>query len=169
MAAFQTLRENGLLPMVEIDKDGGIREYIDDFEDLRECPWEIDQDSLKQKRMNSCRKKAGIVKDAYCDPQTGKDCRPGYHSYYKDDGPLLWLAKDMGVAKKWAHMFNAISKNIRTWESLAGSCFKEIYIGKSNVISYYMPLYIDPDDEEIDLATVCVWMKYSIFIFCLLI
>ena len=53
------------------------------------------------------------------------------------------------------HSSVELNGDCRTWETLTDSCFKEIYIGKSNILSYYMPLYIDPEDEEIELARVC--------------
>jgi len=175
MSSFQSLREHGLLPLAEIDEDGNQKEYVDDLDEG--CPWEIDESTQAQKRLASCRPKTGIVPEGKCQKEVIGSCRPGVYSYYRADGPLLWLAKDTGVAKKWSHMFYSMTENIRwdnwisiilvffishgcfflvcrSWESLTNSCFKEIYIGKSNVLSYYMPLYINPFDEEIQFATV---------------
>jgi hypothetical protein len=146
MAAFQTLREQGLLPLVEVDAHGYQREYVDDFEDG--CPWEIDQTTLEPKQMSTCRVKTGIVPEGPCTPNESFDCSPGVYSYYKNNGPLLWLSKDMGVTKQWSHMYYAISENIWPWESLTDACFRELYIGKSNTLSYYMPLYTDSIYEK---------------------
>ena len=140
-AAFQTLREQGLLPLVEVDARGYGTEYVDDLD--RECPWEIDQQTLSPRRASTCRVKTGIIEEGPC---VLEDCAPGLHSYFRDDGPVLWMAKGMGVTKTWQHMFYAISKNIWSWESLQGSCFRELYIGKSNTLSYYMPLLPLLDD-----------------------
>jgi hypothetical protein len=140
-AAFQTLREQGLLPLVEVDARGYGTEYVDDLDPG--CPWEIDQETLTPRRPSTCRVKTGIVKEGPC---TLDDCVPGVHSYFRDDGPVLWLAKGMGVTKTWQHMFYAISSNVWSWESLVGSCFRELYIGKSNTLSYYMPLLPLADD-----------------------
>lgn len=112
MASFQTLRENGLLPLVQVDEHGHVTEYIDDLGCV-DCPWEIDQNNLKQKQIEHCRKKKGVIEPTSCSPGTDEWCKPGVHSYYREDGPLLWLAKDMGVTKQWSHMFHAISTNIR--------------------------------------------------------
>lgn len=141
-AAFQTLREQGLLPLIEVDERGYGTEYVDDL-DGEGCPWEIDQDTLVPRRGSTCRVKTGIVEEGPC---TLEDCVPGVHSYFRDDGPVLWMAKGMGVTKTWKHMFYAISSNIWSWESLQGSCFRELYIGKSNTLSYYMPLLPLLDD-----------------------
>lgn len=140
-AAFQTLREQGLLPLVEVDAHGYGTEYVDDLDP--ECPWEIDQETLAPRRASSCRVKTGIVEEGPC---ALEDCVPGVHSRYREDGPVLWMAKGMGVTKTWQHMFYAISNNIWSWESLQGSCFRELYIGKSNTLSYYMPLLPLLDD-----------------------
>ena len=141
-AAFQTLREQGLLPLVEVDERGYGTEYVDDL-DRGGCPWEIDQDTLAPRRASTCRAKSGIVQEGPC---VLEDCVPGVHSYFRDDGPVLLMAKGMGVTKSWKHMFYAISSNIWSWESLQGSCFRELYIGKSNTLSYYMPLLPLSDD-----------------------
>ncbi len=141
-AAFQTLREQGLLPLVEVDERGYGTEYVDDL-DRGGCPWEIDQDTLAPRRASTCRVKSGIVQEGPC---VLEDCVPGVHSYFRDDGPVLLMAKGMGVTKSWKHMFYAISSNIWSWESLQGSCFRELYIGKSNTLSYYMPLLPLSDD-----------------------
>lgn len=111
MSSFQSLREHGLLPLVEIDEDGNQKEYVDDLDEG--CPWEIDQDTQSQKRLATCRPKTGIVPEGKCNKEVMGSCRPGVYSYYRADGPLLWLAKDTGVAKKWSHMFYAMTENIR--------------------------------------------------------
>jgi hypothetical protein len=151
-AAFQTLREQGLLPLVEVDERGYGREYVDDL-DLEGCTWIIDQDTLAPRRLASCRMKTGQIPDGPCTTGILKDCSPGVHSYFREDGPVLWLAKGMGVTKTWQHMFKAISSNIWSWESLQGSCFRELYIGKSNTLSYYMPLMqLANDDSQTELT-----------------
>ena len=67
MGAFGTLREEGLLPLAEVDGRGGVREYTDDVDLDSECPMVIDDwrskfdsvEDIPYRRPTQCRPKVG--------------------------------------------------------------------------------------------------------------
>ena len=147
ISAFQTLREEGLMPLVRVGEDGSVREYVDDLED--ECPWEIDRDDgaavSQPYRMSECRRTKGVIKQTTCSPQTERWCRPGVVAPYRADptlGPII-LLQNMSEKPypKWKATFDAISQDIREWESEIGTCFTELFLGRSNVLNFYVGLF----------------------------
>lgn len=113
MGAFQTLREEGLLPIAQIDAQGNMEEYIDDLEE--DCPWGIDVGGDGQPyRLPECRPKKGLVEQTQCSPGEDSWCRPGLVAVNRTRGPILLLAqKTERPTNKSVAMFHAVSNDIR--------------------------------------------------------
>ena len=175
LGAFQTLREQGLLPLAEIDDKGNIKEYIDDLRE--ECQKEIQIEDLEESGSNAfnnntiatdttktsmstsvkktqCRPRRNIVPHTKCDPSTELWCRPGLivgTNATAAGGPVLLPYKGTEVVRRWKHLFQALSSEIIRWESSFGTCFSEMYIGKSNVLQFYMPLKMGRENTNLEI------------------
>jgi hypothetical protein len=170
LGAFQTLREQGLLPLAHIDEQGNMQEYIDDLPE--ECPVEIligknasaseeggaagvegaTSDKNPSNSKGRCRKRRNVVSQGTCDPSTELWCRPGLivgANATIDGGPVLLPYKGTEVVRRWHHLFEALSEEIIDWDSSFGTCFSEMYIGKSNVLQFYMPLKMGRENTNI--------------------
>ena len=114
LGSFQTLREEGLLPLAQIDEEGNMTEYIDDLEE-EDCPWGIDPGGNGEPyRLPSCRPRRGVVEERKCDPNEDSWCKPGLVAVNRTQGPILLLAdKTERPANKSVAMFHAVSNDIR--------------------------------------------------------
>lgn len=113
MGAFQTLREEGLLPLAEVDAEGNMVEHIDDLEE--ECPWEYEiGGNGEPHRGSECRPRHGVISQTRCDPLTEAWCRSGLVAVNATNGPILLLANGTEQPEeKWRGMFLSISEDIR--------------------------------------------------------
>ena len=144
LGAFQTLREQGLIPLAEIDNNGNIREYVDDLDP--ECPRLIEPQgdrSMAVVRDEGCRQRVGVVgtEQTWCDPTKYLWCREGLVALNSSKtGPVLLPFKGIDVIPQWEHLFRSMSSDIVGWNQSLGTCYSELYVGKSNVLQYYLPL-----------------------------
>lgn len=113
MGAFQTLREERVLPLAEIDEEGNMREYLDDLEES--CLRKYDVNGRHSYRPTECRARSGYINQTRCNPSKDSWCRPGLVSVNRDyKGPILLLAQHSAMPiHKWRHFFNAVTKDIR--------------------------------------------------------
>ena len=116
MGAYQTLREQGHLPLADIQQDGTMIEYTEGLEE--ECHWKIDlYGNGTAYRPSTCLPKTGLLpklKPRKCSPAFDQWCRPGLVAYNRSSGPILLMAKgSIWPDRKWRHMFTAISEEIR--------------------------------------------------------
>jgi hypothetical protein len=138
MGVFQTLREERLLPLLEIDEQGNMVEITSGVE--LECPRVFDLRGRTSYRRAECRNATGQITQKTCDLKVDEWCRPGVAAVQRssDKGPILLLARGSHKPmEKWRHLFRAVSHDIREWDSMVGTCFKELYIGKSNTLNLY--------------------------------
>ena len=141
MGAFQTLREEGLLPLAEIDDDGNMQEYTDDLE--KGCLRNIEPggEEVKVYRPKSCKnRRSGVISATKCSPEKDAWCRPGLVAVNRTSGPIFLLAQKADPPKEhWQHLYDAVSEDMRPWESIPiGTCFRELYIGMSTVLNLYV-------------------------------
>jgi hypothetical protein len=138
MGLFQTLREERLLPLAEIDEQGNMVEITSGVE--LKCPRVFDLRGWTSYRRAECRNATGQITQKTCDLKVDEWCRPGVAAVQRssDKGPILLLARGSHKPmEKWRHLFRAVSHDIREWDSMVGTCFKELYIGKSNTLNLY--------------------------------
>ena len=139
MGSFQTLREEGLLPLAEIDDDGTMKEYTDDLEEG--CLRNIEPgEEIKIYRPKSCKnRRSGVISATKCSPERDAWCRPGLVAVNRSSGPILLLARGADPPmEQWQHLYDAVSEDMRPWESMIGTCFRELYIGMSTVLNLYV-------------------------------
>ena len=114
IGAFQTLREEGLLPLAEIDAEGNMVEHTADLKE--ECPWEyeINGDGVPFRRPE-CRPRRGVITQSKCSPLVDDWCRSGLVAINAHtDGPVLLLANGTEQPEdKWRGMFLSVSEDIR--------------------------------------------------------
>jgi hypothetical protein len=138
LGVFQTLREERLLPLAEIDEEGNMVELTSGVE--LKCQRVFDLNGWNSYRRAECRNATGLIMQTKCDRKVDEWCRPGVTAVQRgsDKGPILLLAQgSKKPLEKWRHLFRAISYDIREWDSEVGTCFKELYIGKSNTLNLY--------------------------------
>jgi Glycosyltransferase 61 len=151
LGAYQTLREEGHLPLARIYEDGRMEEYTEGLDE--ECHWKIDlYGNGTSYRPEKCRTKTGILpeknkikssRSSYkCSPDYDDWCRPGVVAFNRSNGPIILLAKGtIWPDRKWRHMFTALSEDIREWDDMVGTCFQELYIIKSHTLDFYTTLF----------------------------
>jgi len=152
MGVFQTLREEGHLPLAEIDDAGNMIEYLEGLDP--ECHWKLDlYGNGSAYRPEKCLFKTGRLPNAPSkssikgSPKDDEWCRPGLVAFNRSAGPIILMAKGaLWPDKKWRHIFTAISEDIRGWDDMVGTCFKELYIVKSHTLDFYTAIYsVYPD------------------------
>lgn len=152
------MREHGLLPLAEIDSEGNMKEYTEDYgEDVDKCllgvQAEVDDADYDEnseevtpppipgfENNGGCRPRRGVVPDGKCSPGTDAWCREGLVAANVSSAPVLLPFKGTDVIPHYKHLFKALSSEILSWNASFGTCFSELYVGKSNVIQFYMPL-----------------------------
>ena len=113
MGAYQTLREEGLLPLAEIDAEGNMREYTADL-DMRGCPKVIDVGQETAYHPEKCRPRTGLVAASSCSPTNDAWCAEGVVAVNKSQGPIILLAQGTGPwDRRWRHLFEAVSEDAR--------------------------------------------------------
>lgn len=114
MAAFQSLREQRLLPLGRVDADGRVTEVTDGLG--IGCPWVLDENTgtPMQPPDGQCRPRTGLVPDR-CDPERDEWCREGVVAVRRahPDGPMLLVYSGSKIVRPWGPMFRAISRDIR--------------------------------------------------------
>ena len=77
-----------------------------------------------------------------CNAETQEWCgEQGLVSGNRSDGPILLMASKSGMpSEQWMTVFKAVSTDIRPWDSMIGTCFREVYIGMNNDINFYVSL-----------------------------
>jgi len=148
MGVFQTLREEGHLPLAEIDEAGNMVEYLEGLHP--ECHWKMDlYGNGSVYRPEKCLFKTGRLPNSssskqsiHCSPKHDDWCRPGVVAFNRSSGPIILMAKGaIWPDRKWRHMFTAISEDIREWDDMVGTCFKELYLVKSHTLDFYTAIY----------------------------
>jgi hypothetical protein len=154
MGAYQTLREEGHLPLALIHEDGSMEEYTEGLDE--ECHWTMDlygngtsyqpknclprRGRLPKPPTNFASSKGSPLK---CSPAFDDWCRPGVVAFNRGSGPIILMAKNTTWPdRKWQHMLTALSEDIREWDDMVGTCFKELYIGKSHTLDFYTGLFL---------------------------
>ena len=138
MGAYQTLREEGLMPLAQIDSQGNMQEFTEDL-DTRCYP----ENKIGQRTPfipEQCNERFNLTTTAItnCNPATQQWCRPGLVAVNRTNGPIFLKAKySDGPLSKWKHFYDAVSEDSRPWESMVGVCFKTLLIGKSNMLNMY--------------------------------
>ena len=159
IGAFQTLREEGLLPLLEIGDVGGgsrVSAYIEDVQQ-RHCPPPTDNSELPSTMpcLHAGYDDAGtttypcsLLKDGDLDEIAsyvcnGRATNPRLNSLLvaanRTRGPILLLGKGSPVPPlKWMHWFKAVSADVREWDNMVGVCFRRLYLGKSTLLNLYI-------------------------------
>lgn len=138
MGAFQTLRDQGLLPLVQVDDSGNMREVTEGLSP--QCPLMYDPDSNTTRPEDTCVQRLGVVKGTHCDPKNQAWCRPGVVSYRRFDGPIILPYTAASVMNRWAQVYDAMTTDIRDFSLVDGHCFKALFVGKSNTLNYYQSM-----------------------------
>ena len=119
MGVFRTLREEGLLPLAEIDEEGNMKEYSDDVE--RHCPRQFDPEGGEADGFyipDHCDRGFMLMNGnnnaTKCDREKDTWCQPGLVAVNRHGGPILLQAKTTNYPQmKWSHIFTAITDDIR--------------------------------------------------------
>ncbi|KAL4441531.1 hypothetical protein ABPG77_002035 [Micractinium sp. CCAP 211/92] len=138
MGAFQTLREQGLLPLAQVDEQGNMREVTEGLSS--ECPTIWDEVLNGTRPEDECAQRLGVVKGTRCDFKTQPWCRPGVVSYRRFDGPIILPYTAASVMNRWAQVYDAMTTDIRDLSLADGHCFKNLIVGKTNTLNYYQPM-----------------------------
>jgi hypothetical protein len=142
--AYQTLREEGHLPLALVHDDGTtMEEYTEGLDE--ECHWKIDvYGNGSAYRPTECLAKVGVLpkRSLECSFKFDEWCRPGVVAYNRSSGPIILMAKgSIWPDRKWRHMFTALSDDVKEWKDVVGTCFKELYIVKSHTLDFYTALF----------------------------
>ncbi|KAL6781333.1 hypothetical protein ACKKBG_A10715 [Auxenochlorella protothecoides x Auxenochlorella symbiontica] len=133
---FQTLRELGYLPLVQIDAEGYMREVVEGMGGA-ECAAEYDPVTKTVRPGKTCTKK-GLVKERRCDPKNQAWCTPGVVSYRRFDGaPLIVYYTDASVHNRWRHMYYSMTEDIRSLDDMEGYCYRTLIVGKTSTLNFY--------------------------------
>ena len=153
MGLFQTLRELGRLPLGVVQDDGKLTELLDGMGSKQgECPWVYDHKQNKSVRMESCDimswkrvRRCDLLKDSWC--------RPGavfsMSRLLLDQSPLILTFTPESTKNVWSHLYDSISTKQKTLNSVMGSCFDDIILGKTSTLNFYQTLNATPPAPEV--------------------
>lgn len=160
MGAFQTFRELGYLPLVQIDEEGNMREVLEGMGG-EGCLPIVDPVTKKVTIPPHCPVKTGVLLEEKCDVKNQAWCRPGVVSYQRDNGPIILPYTAASVMNVWAHMYDAMTKDVRDFSLLDGACYKELIFGKTNTLNFYQaqnvtanPIAADAMQARVDAMAV---------------
>ena len=171
MGAFQTLREEGLLPLATVRDSGsdGSRseeeEYVEDIAHEDCGLYTIDVNWANTSDTDPIPRKVSTCMSMYPSSSSPSTTRTRTSTYVGEEGlvamkrtnvkpkPLILLANMSELPdEKWMGMFNALGEGVEyvPWSSVVGACFRRLYIGKSNTLNFYRTF--DEDAEEFERA-----------------
>jgi hypothetical protein len=160
MGAFQTFRELGYLPLVQIDDEGNMREVLEGMGGERCLPI-VDPVTKAVTIPSHCPAKTGVLLERKCDIKNQAWCRPGVVSYQRDADPIILPYTAASVVNVWAHMYDAMTKDVRDFSLLDGACYKELIFGKTNTLNFYQaqnvtanPIAADAMQARVDAMAV---------------
>lgn len=138
MSAFQTLRELGYLPLARVHGDGSVTEVVQGMGNG--CLPTADVSSHNLSLPTECPPKTGTVAAAHCDVSQGMSCIPGVYSYDRQQAPLLLPYLKSSMENVWTTMYDAMTSNVRYYDDVDGTCFRELIIGKTSTLNFYQAL-----------------------------
>jgi hypothetical protein len=148
MGGFQTLRELGHLPLASVGPGGVLSEITDGMGDG--CPYEWDPAAQRVVQPESCPPRYGLLERDRCDPDTEAWCREGAVVSVRRyaNGPVILPYTASSLVNIWAHLYHAMTQDIRDWSNIDGACFKELIIGKSSTLNFYQAINNTQPDPE---------------------
>ena len=137
MGLFQTLREQGQLPLAAVGEGGSMEEITDGMGEG--CPYRYDPTLLKVVQEEKCPPRSGLLAKERCDPGTDTWCRPGAVVSVRRDsgGPVIIPFTASSVMNVWAHLYSSMTADVRDWSEIEGACFRSLIVGKSSTLNFY--------------------------------
>ena len=153
MGLFQTLREIGRLPLALVCADGKLTELTDGMGiKPGECPWIYDHAQGRSVRMESC-SMATWKRNRRCDLVKDSWCKPGavfsMSRLLLEHSPLILTFTKESTKNVWTHLYDSISMRQKTLDSVMGSCFSDIIIGKTSTLNFYQTLNSTPPAPQV--------------------
>eukprot|EP00887_Chlorella_sp_A99_P006086 scaffold22.g6086.t1 len=138
MGVFQTLREQGYLPLVQVDSEGNMREVTEGMGPT--CPLVWDAAANGTVPDPDCAPRSGVVAEATCDIKNQAWCREGVVSYAQFNGPMVLPYSASSVMNKWSQIYVAMTDDVRDWSRVDGWCFRNLIVGKTSTLNFYQPV-----------------------------
>lgn len=153
MGLFQTLREVGRLPLALVGDSGKLTELTDGMGiKPGECPWIYDHKQGRSVRMESCTM-ATWKRERRCDLMKDSWCKPGavfsMSRLLLEQSPLILSFTKESTKNVWSHLYDSISMKQKTFDSVMGSCFNDIIIGKTSTLNFYQTLNSTPPAPQV--------------------
>lgn len=152
MGVFQTLRELGHLPLASVGSNGEMTEISDGKGEG--CTYEWDPEIEAVVKSPSCAETHQDMSRKRCDPSTEPWCREGAVVSLKryEDSPIILPYTASSVVNVWAHLYHAMTSDIRDWADIDDTCFKELIVGKTSTLNFYQALNtVEPTEEELEM------------------
>jgi hypothetical protein len=150
MGLFQTLREQGALPLAAVGPRGELEEVLDGMGGA--CPWVFDRATLRAVRPPACPPRSGLLERARCDPAAEPWCVPGavVSARRAAGGPIVVTFAPASVQNAWGHLYRALTDDVRDRAELEGACFRRLLVGKSSILNFYQAINgTEPAPEQL--------------------
>lgn len=140
LPVFQTLRELGFLSLMEISESGEIAEVTGGLPWRGDCPKAVDVIHGYSKTAEGCTQRQEFTNNLVreCD-RNQTWCSPGIWPASMAVGALpkvvLLYASESTIDHPWSSMFTAMSSSLRSWDSLRGTCLRNLVVGTSMTVS----------------------------------
>lgn len=150
MGLFQTLREQGVLPLASVGPGGVYSEITDGMGEG--CPFAYDPELQRVVQEKSCAPREGLLEKSTCNSETDSWCIEGavVSPRRAGGGPIIVPYTASSVMNVWAHLYSSMTQDVRDWSTIEGSCFRHLIVGKSSTLNFYQAINnTDPDPEVI--------------------
>ncbi|KAG7669285.1 hypothetical protein Ndes2526B_g05586 [Nannochloris sp. 'desiccata'] len=139
LPTFQTLRELGYLPLMEVGPDGKVQELLSGISP-NECPKIADLGTGTVKPAAECTQRTGAptrTSEAYCGTEDTW-CVLGvwpHADYLRSQHPTLLYSSDAVLDNDWGALYSALGGGgLRSWDGEEGTCLSNLIVGFSRTI-----------------------------------
>lgn len=136
--SFQTLRELGYLPLMEISPVGAVREVTEGVA-FKQCPQVADTATATVRVAVDCMQKRGLAAGAptFCN-SNDTWCMPGVWSHIAPGDavkrPGLLYVDDKVLDNDWGSLYTAMVGAVRSFSAADGTCFRNLIVGTSRTL-----------------------------------
>lgn len=138
LPAFQTLRELGYLPLIEIRKDKAVAQVTEGNNEF-ECPKVANPETGVIRLASDCSQKRGISEmlpekcgenDMWC----MEGVWPAASAIKHDPRPSFVYVDEEVLDNEWGPLYTAMGGGARSFDSIQGKCFRNLIVGTSRTL-----------------------------------
>lgn len=141
LSQFQTLRELGYLPLININAEGEVEEVSPEGEGST-CPPVYDPTLGETRPADSCyqaRPLGTTTKTCNVTDPSITWCERGVWVHPNATRPVMVYVGEATMQGRWSPLMTSMAGKIRSWKEVEGWCFSNLVVGRSMTFNFDAP------------------------------